>query len=130
LTGNHRTPRHPRNNYADTTAIASDSQVHSPEYILELQVISLKESAFQQRPRNLESNEVVIAIGCVPVLGNLHHIKSEFGANVRFGVVRVGDLLAIFLRQAGELNGRYAIDDGMSATVRGGMTQRAQGEGV
>src|SRR5207253_10549499 len=115
MTGKQRNSRHLRNEFADTTAIASDSQVHIPEYILELQVISLKESAFQQRPRNLESNEVVIAIGCVPVLGNLHHIKSEFGANVRFGVVGVGELLAIFFRLVGVLNVRYESVDVMSA---------------
>src|SRR6266446_8258203 len=86
------------------------------------------EGAFQQRPRDLESDEVVIAVGGVPVLGNLHHVKPEFRANVRFGIVRVGDLLAVLLSKIRELDRGDAIDDGMSTYVRGVMRQRAQGE--
>src|SRR5437588_9778052 len=114
MTGKQRNSRHLRNEFADTTAIAPDSQVHIPEYILELQVISLEEGAFQQRPRDLESDEVVIAVGGVPVLGNLHHVKPEFRANVRFGIVRVGDLLPVLLSKIRELDRGDAIDDGRS----------------
>src|SRR5437667_10067910 len=109
MTGKQRNSRHLRNEFADTTAIAPDSQVHIPEYILELQVISLEEGAFQQRPRDLESDEVVIAVGGVPVLGNLHHVKPAFRANVRLGRVGGGDLRAIFLSRDGGYNGHSTI---------------------
>src|SRR5437660_11832007 len=119
MTGKQRNSRHLRNEFADTTAIAPDSQVHIPEYILELQVISLKESAFQQRPRDLESDEVVIAVGGVPALGNLHHVRPEFRANVRVVTVRGGDLLdALFSKIRGH-DRVDAIDDGLSTYVRG-----------
>src|SRR6266576_1944680 len=116
MTGKLRNSRHLRNEFADTTAIAPDSQIHIPEYILELQVIRLE--------------EVVIAVGGVPVLGNLHHVKPEFRANVRFGIVRVGDLLAVLLSKIRDLDRGDAIEDGMSTYVRGVMRQRAQGESV
>src|SRR5437879_3167733 len=105
-------------------------QVRVYSAILDLLVIRLEEGAFQQRPRDLESDEVVIAVGGVPVLGNLHHVKPEFRANVRFGIVRVGDLLAVLLSKIRELDRGDAIDDGMSTYVRGVMRQRAQGESV
>src|SRR5690349_5096610 len=104
MTGKQRNSRHLRNEFPDATAIAPDSQVHVTKYILELQVVGLKESAFQQRLRDLESNEVVVTIGGVPVLGNLDHVKPEFRANVRFRIVGVGDFFAVLLRQARELN--------------------------
>src|SRR5204863_627810 len=75
-------PRHLWNEFADAAAVAADCHVYIPKNVLELQIIGLKESAFQQWPRNLESNEVVITVGGVAVLRHLDHVNSEFSANM------------------------------------------------
>ena len=68
----------------------ADGEVLIAHDITELDAVDVREHAFQQALRNLESDEVVIAVRGVAVLRHLRHVKAELGADVGLGRVRVG----------------------------------------
>src|SRR5205814_10047580 len=123
-------PGHLGNNPADASAIASDSEIDVAKNIFEFQIVGFEECAFEQRPGNFKAYEVMIVIGGVTVLRDLHHIEPELSLNVRLGIVGVSDVRPELPRQLGKFNRSDAIDGGMAAGVRGIVRKRAQGEGV
>ena len=58
----------------------------------------------QKRLGDFEADHVVVAVRGVTVLGHLHHVKSKFGANVSFGILRVSNRVAVLFLQLGEFN--------------------------
>src|SRR5207302_8300519 len=107
-------------------AEASNGKIQIIKDIVQADAVSLLERALHQRLRNLETDEVVVAVGSVTVLRHLHHVETEFGANVRLGILGISDAVAKLLAQLGKLNRRYPVDGRMAAVIRGIMRQRAE----
>ena len=72
----------------------------------------------------------MIAIGSVPVLRDLHHVKSKFGANVGFVVVSVGNFIAKLGSQFGELDCNDPIDDWVAHVVGRVVRQCSERESI
>ena len=72
----------------------------------------------------------MVAIGGVAILGDLHHIETEFGANVSFGIVLVRNLVAVFCAQIGKQKANGLVHRGMSHIVGRVVGESAESEGV
>ena len=97
---------------------------------IELESVSVFESALQQLFGNLKADEIMILLGDVTFLGDLHHIKTELSFQVGCGILFVGNSWTEFPAQVWILDGDPGIDRGMSPDISGVMAQRAHGEGV
>ncbi len=72
----------------------------------------------------------MVAIGGVTVFCNLHHVEPEFGANVRFRIVGIGNFTSVLGPELGKFQRHDLVDDGMPHVIGGVMRQRPQREGV
>src|SRR5579872_2944 len=102
-------PRHLGNNRTDGTAEGSNRHVVIAKDVVQLQAVSLNEGTVKYWSRNFESDEVMEAIRGVAVFCNLHHVETEFSANVGLVIVGISDLVAIFLSELREFNGDNLI---------------------
>lgn len=79
--GKEGNPGHLRNDGADGAPKGRDRQINAGENVCQLDAVGLKERTLKDGLRHAEANEIMIGIGCVPVLGHLHDIKAEFRSN-------------------------------------------------
>ena len=70
------------------------------QHVLQLHSIHDGKHAFEKLFGYLEADEVVILLRRVTLLGDLRHVESEFGANVRGLVLRVENERAQTWREA------------------------------
>src|SRR5215471_8305337 len=67
----------------------------SGEYVFKLKAVNLFESAFEQRSRDLKSNEPVVCIEIENPLGDLYDIEAKLCLSVRRWTLFIGDAGAI-----------------------------------
>src|SRR6266853_223005 len=82
--------------------------------------------SLQQRLGHLEADEIVILLGRVAILRDLHHVESEFCLQMRGVVLRIPDEIAVFRPQFGVLDGNGLVDGRMAGDVRSVVRKRAQ----
>src|SRR5439155_2600241 len=115
---------------ADRTPKSSDTYVDRIQNIIQIQAIRFIERPFQHWFGNLKSNQVMIAIGGITVLGDLCDVKTELNPDVGFGIILVGHFFSIPGSQLWEGERYRAIDVRVARVIRTVMSQRSQGEGV
>src|SRR5205807_5519808 len=97
--------------------------------ISELDAVGFEEGPLQNRLGNLEPDEVVVCVGRIAVLGDLHDIKTKLGSNVGLWTLRVSNDRTVFGPQFGEFLGNGRIHSGVAGDVRSVVGQGAQREG-
>src|SRR5580692_222922 len=107
---NERYSRHFRNDMADCAAKCADRQVFVRQDIAQRHAIRILKRSFQNRFRNFESDEIVVAIRSVSILCDLRHVETKFRANMRLRIVFVGHMRSIFLAQLWEEKGDRFVD--------------------
>ena len=80
---------HVRNELADCPAIGSDSQLLVGQHLFQFHSIDDGKDPLQQRLGNFKSDEVMVLVGRVAILGHLQRVESEFGFEMRGFVLRV-----------------------------------------
>ena len=125
-----RHPGHLRNNFADGTAEGSNGHIFIRNHLFQRNAVGILEGSLQDWLGDLESDEVVIAVGGVAIFGHLHHVETEFGANVSFGIVLVRNLVAVFCAQIGKQKANGLVHRGMSHIVGRVVSESAESEGV
>jgi len=86
--------------------------------------------SLQQRLGHLEADEIVILLGRVAILRDLHYVESEFCLQMCGVVLRIPDEIAVFRPQFGVLDGNGLVDGRMADDVRSVVRKRAQGKRV
>src|SRR5882762_3809352 len=119
-------PRHLWNYYADRSPECLNGKIGIAEHIIQLETISSYKDAVQQLLRNFESYEVVVAVRGIPVLRDLHHVKSEFSADMRLGIIGVSSAVPKFPAQPWKFDDHYPVDGRMPGIVSGVMGERTQ----
>ena len=98
--------------------------------IFQLDSVNDWKRALEQRLGDLKSDEIVVLLRRVAILGDLHHVESELRLQMRGVVLRVPTELPYFARNLGYLNGNGPVNGRMAGDVGGIVRQRAQGKGV
>src|SRR3974390_3321136 len=88
-------PGHFRNHTADRPPKSPYRQIFIRNHRIERNAVGILEGTFQHRLRNLEADEVVIAIRSVAVLGDLRHIEAKLCADMRLWIIGIRDRLSV-----------------------------------
>src|SRR6516225_2810625 len=114
---------------ADAKSVSLNCQIIKPEQFVRLDAVRIKEATLKQRLGNLESDEIVILLRNVALLGDLHDIEAELGFQVGVAVVFVSDYRTIFGAQLGIDGSHPCIDCWMAPGVGSVMAECPQGKG-
>ncbi len=122
--------RHVWNQRAHGVAKRADGQVFVRQHIFQLHSVHHGKHPFKQVLGNFETDEVVILLRRVALLGDLRHVESEFRANVRGLVLRVKNNGPEFGAKLGIGKGDRLVHGRMAGDVRCVMGKRSQRKGI
>ena len=80
---------HAGDKLADRPAVRSDGQIFVGKDFFQFHSVHDGKRPFKQRLRDLKSDEVVVLVRCIAILGDLESVESEFGFQMRGLVLRV-----------------------------------------
>src|ERR1700724_242901 len=116
-------PGHFRNNLADGTAERANLHVLIGNNLAKRHAVGLLKRPFDQRLRDLKTDEVMIAVRGIVVLRYLRDIEAKFRADVRLGIVIISDFIPMLAAKFWELDGHNFVDRGVTYIVRGIVSQ-------
>src|SRR5713226_3040218 len=119
------------NDGADSVAVRADDIVEVAEKRPERHGVDFLKGALQQGCGHLETNEIMIIVRRVPLLGDLEDVKAEFRSQMRSRIVFVGRHVGVLLAERG-IEYRHSPVHGhsMAVAIRGVVRQSAERECV
>src|SRR5205823_10038753 len=111
--------------------IAADSEVERGEHVIERETVGVVECRLEHRLRDFKTDEVAVGIRHVAAPGDLEHIESKLGLQVRAGIIRIRNFVAEFPSKF-RIQQRYrAIDAEWMACIVGCIVrERPERKGV